>query len=56
MAEVGTAYVRIRPVLEPDERDALEKLAENARSLADGLDSYLSNFANRPALEEDRPE
>lgn len=51
--EVGTAFVRIRPTLDADERGALEKLAENARALADGLDAYLAKFAICPALEEE---
>lgn len=53
MAEVGGAYVRIRPTLDAAEREALETLSAHARSLADGLDSYLSKFPNRPALEEE---
>lgn len=51
MTQVGGAYIRIRPTLDADEREALEKLSAHARSLADGLDSYLSKFVTCPALE-----
>lgn len=55
MTQVGGAFVRIRPTLDADEREALEEISANARSLADGLDSYLSKFAICPALEEETP-
>jgi hypothetical protein len=53
MAQVGGAYVRIRPTLEPFERTALKTLADQARALADGLDAYLAKFPTVHALEEE---
>jgi len=48
MAVVGGAYVRLRPSLSPEDRAALERFRDQARDLADGVDSFLSNFAPEP--------
>ena len=53
MTQIGGAFVRIRPTLDPDERSALEELAVTSRSLADGLDRYLTQFARPPEIEEE---
>jgi hypothetical protein len=46
VTQVGGAFVRIRPVLDPEERRALERLRDLSRDLADGLDNYLSKFVD----------
>jgi hypothetical protein len=51
MPQVGGAFVRLRPVLDSEERAALEDLSRLARALADGLDSFLGKFAEPPVLE-----
>jgi hypothetical protein len=51
--QVGGAYVRIRPTLAPEEREALTRLASSARALADGLDTFLSRIPAPPELEEE---
>lgn len=53
MPQVGGAYVRIRPKLDQAEAEALERLRDLSRALADGIDSFLSNFSSQAALEEE---
>lgn len=48
MTQVGGAFVRLRPALDPRDREALEALERDARALADGLASFLSHFAPEP--------
>ena len=43
---IATAFVRIRPSLRPDDRGTLEELSRAARALADGVDTFLANFAH----------
>ena len=50
---IATAFVRIRPMLDPEELAILEGLERDARALADGIAAFLTNFpANLPQLEE----
>lgn len=48
MGELATAYVRIRPSLDPERRDALEHLAQTARDLATAIDNFVGQFAEEP--------
>lgn len=48
MEPLASAFVRLRPSLSDDDRAALEELGRNARALADGVDSFLGNFAREP--------
>lgn len=52
MAELASAYIRIRPSLAPEHRAALEDLSVTARKLADGIDGFLAQFAVPPEIEE----
>lgn len=55
MPQVGSAYVRIRPTLDAEEAEALERLRDQSRALADGIDGFLAKFPrNPPVLEEEK--
>ena len=48
MTQIGGMFVRLRPSLSDEDRAALEELGRNARALADGVDTFLGNFAREP--------
>ncbi len=48
MDPLATAFVRLRPSLSVEDRDALEELGRTARALADGVDTFLASFAREP--------
>ncbi len=51
---LATAFVRLRPSLGDEDRAVLEELGRNARALADGIDSFLNNFAREPEQRDSR--